>query len=1003
MPDREKEAAGFPFGGAVVILAILFGYLIIPDQPFKTSRQEMPEAPKSEALKSTAVAARLWEDPFAAVQRSPSYAQKGAPGCIPANLAARIAEKLPQSQGRHLLVLGVMVFGGEYAENAEARRRNRYALISALAEDGYHPADAEQLAYVDFRKPESERQPPEAEPMPVEVMPYEFFSLDAAVPQGNAAAPHVLVLWLTEDRFPPHPFRNLRRLISGIRHSVHGEIKRPPSPGELRFKLLGPAGSTTLKAMVRETAASVVCDTSVDLQEVEMFCWGATADESFLLEEEAGAGLAQVAKRFPLRFYRTIGSDRVVMQAMVAELQDRGVEPKEDHVVLISEWDTPYGRYLPRTFASSAQIPPDSKNIHRFIYLRGIDGQISKDGEKSQAAESFQQDGKKNSRPAGIERPLGSSQVDYLRRLAKELKALDARLAREEAPNGFFSRINPFHQERVKAFGILGSDIYDKLLVLQAIYELFPTAIFFTTDIDARFLHPDELAWTRNLVIASSFGLNLHPALQRSTPPFRDSYQTALFFAARLALSRTRDASDLAAGLEACLGAPRIFEVGRTEAWSLILESEPSKAPPADCGRLTSALNHDATPVASLHPDPKARGQSILPARLAAVAVAVLLFLGVVHRVCRRNWRVGPKTTHRLAVATVTAAVLVTIGALLLLVIYFQEAGGEPLALLEGISIWPTVYLRLAAIVMAVVFMTSIWRSSRKLEDELHDFFESPKPLEPQPPSGALPADGAQGLWEDYCRRTTTGERFKRVLLLGLPYALLCVLIIFAFGMPFVPFRGTESNLSHIVSLILAIVSFIFLLFWVVDATSMAVWFIKKIKDGHGDWSEKMKSREADRFGIDARELNDWIGLKVIVKLTATDNQFIYYPILVIILMWAARMSCFDRYDTPLGLLIVILLGLGFSVSCAIRLRSKAEQFRQEVLARLWEKQVRLTAGGNDSKELSKQIELMIGHIKSIRGGAFVPFLEQPWVRATLIFLTSGGGLTALQYVPWFQ
>jgi len=75
----------------------------------------------------------------------------------------------------------------------------------------------------------------------------------------------------------------------------------------------------------------------------------------------------------------------------------------------------------------------------------------------------------------------------------------------------------------------------------------------------------------------------------------------------------------------------------------------------------------------------------------------------------------------------------------------------------------------------------------------------------------------------------------------------------------------------------------------------------------------------------------------------------------------------------------------------------------QEVLARLWEKQVRLEAEGNGAQRLSKQIDLMISHIKSIRGGAFVPFLEQPWVRATLIFLTSGGGLTALQYLPWFQ
>jgi len=69
----------------------------------------------------------------------------------------------------------------------------------------------------------------------------------------------------------------------------------------------------------------------------------------------------------------------------------------------------------------------------------------------------------------------------------------------------------------------------------------------------------------------------------------------------------------------------------------------------------------------------------------------------------------------------------------------------------------------------------------------------------------------------------------------------------------------------------------------------------------------------------------------------------------------------------------------------------------------MWEKQVRLAGEEDGSRGLSKRIDMMIDHIKSIRRDAFAPFLEQPWVRATFIFLTSGGGLTALQYLPWFQ
>ena len=193
------------------------------------------------------------------------------------------------------------------------------------------------------------------------------------------------------------------------------------------------------------------------------------------------------------------------------------------------------------------------------------------------------------------------------------------------------------------------------------------------------------------------------------------------------------------------------------------------------------------------------------------------------------------------------------------------------------------------------------------------------------------------------------------------------------------------------------------LLFLVVDATSTAVWFIKQIQNGFSGGSEKAKSRIAQRFGITVEDSQEWIGVKVVSQLTEIVNKFIYYPILVIILLGVSRLSYFDRWDMPPGLLLVILLGLGFSISCAIRLRRRAEQFREKVLTRLWEEQVRLAGEDNQSKGMSKKIDLMISHIKVIRSGAFAPFLEQPWVRATLIFITSGSGLTALQYLPWFQ
>ena len=56
-------------------------------------------------------------------------------------------------------------------------------------------------------------------------------------------------------------------------------------------------------------------------------------------------------------------------------------------------------------------------------------------------------------------------------------------------------------------------------------------ARFFTTDLDALLLHPAAQTRTRNLLVASGFGLRLRPDIQSEIPPFRSNYQTAEFLA----------------------------------------------------------------------------------------------------------------------------------------------------------------------------------------------------------------------------------------------------------------------------------------------------------------------------------------------------------------------------------------------------------------------------------------------------------------------------------------
>ncbi len=143
-----------------------------------------------------------------------------------------------------------------------------------------------------------------------------------------------------------------------------------------------------------------------------------------------------------------------------------------------------------------------------FGYLRGLDGRLPNrrgDGQQksSQNAASGQQTaGQTAGTPPGVATPEnagqfeiaeGQSQFDYLRRLAAEFRG--ARPIICEVTEG-----------HIAAIGVLGSDVYDKLLILQALRPEFPNASFFTTDLDALLLPGKKSHYTRNLLVARATG-----------------------------------------------------------------------------------------------------------------------------------------------------------------------------------------------------------------------------------------------------------------------------------------------------------------------------------------------------------------------------------------------------------------------------------------------------------------------------------------------------------------
>ncbi len=244
---------------------------------------------------------------------------------------------------------------------------------------------------------------------------------------------------------------------------------------------------------------------------------------------------------------QTSATDQQLFEVILAELRTRGVDFVNDiwpfansgldqTMVLVSEWDTLYGRAwrcavlssleesrkepttigicdcakLERDYIDKLINDPSSVNVYFVSYVRGLDGQIPGSDEvdsieRTQSPSNFD----------ALEFPAGHAQLDYIRRMEKSLDDLSNRLKKLD--------------RRIAAIGVIGSDIYDKLLLFRSLEPRFDDVAFFTTDLDARLTHAEEYEYTHNVIVAASYGLQLHYKNQSPTLPFRDSHQTSLY------------------------------------------------------------------------------------------------------------------------------------------------------------------------------------------------------------------------------------------------------------------------------------------------------------------------------------------------------------------------------------------------------------------------------------------------------------------------------------------
>ena len=546
---------GFWLPGSAVILSLVVSMFALNRDPFLEPR---PVGAQFQA--QLPIEARLWQDPFDAVERyrkklTDSKNPDAEKVCSP-DLSPLAGEKTAPD------LMVALVEGGPYADEVERRRRIRYALLAGF-KNSHRVPDQEQYIHCLRLAANLSLEAPQKNAF-VDA-PYEIFVSNPFDPptslEGAAPPPErTIVFWMKQDALGSTPLQQLETLRASLKSKVAAACSPTPCsepPGDAVLKVIGPSTSTVLRDMFQDQDLGKATPT------VEIYSPLATADNE-TLDRGYQKRSPPLETRASMKLLHTVSDDGTMTQLLLDELKLRRVDPATgvrcsegklrrigspctrdlrrsgNRIALISEWDSFYSRALIESFktqvAHDARLGRDEKNqrdvvdqwILRFSYLRGLDGRLPE--ESASTDKTASSDAGKNSASANtidlspLEKSDGNSQLDYLRRLADHIANEDAAYRR----NG---------ESGIGAIGVLGVDAYDKLLVLQALKSRMPYKLYFSTDLDARMLQRGQAQTTRNLILATPYGLTLTRALQQDVPPFRDSLQSAVFISVLAALA----------------------------------------------------------------------------------------------------------------------------------------------------------------------------------------------------------------------------------------------------------------------------------------------------------------------------------------------------------------------------------------------------------------------------------------------------------------------------------
>ncbi len=205
------------------------------------------------------------------------------------------------------------------------------------------------------------------------------------------------------------------------------------------------------------------------------------------------------------------------------------------------------------------------------------------------------------------------------------------------------------------------------------------------------------------------------------------------------------------------------------------------------------------------------------------------------------------------------------------------------------------------------------------------------------------------------------------------------------------PYRGALSETVSHWAQTLAAVGLYLVIFFVVDAMQLSRRFVRRIAalPEANRWPRRASvAPAANTEPSRASGLRELLVVRLIAEDSHVVRRLLFYPLVLVVLMFASRWSGFDAWTVTWTYVGITLLTVVILAGMALALRNEAHRARSTLLRSLRERRLLTQCCVPPDKDQADRIEGVIREIETESRGAFLP-LSQDWL---FLFLSGGAG-----------